>query len=275
MTVARRRAELDALSCTLCSLIQPVAKPMDHIQDANPPIRRENHAQQNFALHPKLTRFGGIYGSWFALNQNWNRGRCLTNGFQTVLLRHWSAGCIDKSSGLNMGLAASTAALYGDAISKACTGDCSTRAFGAAASIAITATGRKIERSGGGDIRTVAAVGIDRHSVWIAEATGLHLAGSNLLQSWSGRASIEGIGSNNFVYGLGAGKGVQHFGVKARRCHGKLRLGNVLGRGAMHALRLPNFERRRLNFGRGHYGVKLDRLVRWSHVRNLCRSVHQ
>lgn len=68
MTVAHRRAEFDTLSRTLCSLIQSVAKPTYHVEDANLSICRENHAQQNLALHPKLASFRGIYGSWLTLN---------------------------------------------------------------------------------------------------------------------------------------------------------------------------------------------------------------
>ena len=73
----------------------------------------------------------------------------MTDGLEVVLIRDRSGCCIHKTGALNTALTftstASAAALHGNAIAKTRTGNGSARALGATGSIAIAATGRKIE----------------------------------------------------------------------------------------------------------------------------------
>jgi len=91
---------------------------------------------------------------------------------------------------------------------------------------------------------------IERNSIRIPEATGLHLAGSDILEGRRGRTSTKRIGGHNPVR-LGTGKCIQNLRIKHWCVDGKLRLRNIFSLdGMMHALRLPEFQGRRLNPGR-------------------------
>ena len=152
--------------------------------------------------------------------------------------RTWS-GC---------GRSASATALHRNAIAEPCTGNGSASARGAAASIAMAATGGKVERTYGGDIRPGAAVHVSWNSIRITESAGLHFAGSNLLQGRSRRTSTEGIGGNNPAVPWAPGRVFNtlesNFGAERPEA-AELRQPEH----RMHALRLPKLQYRRLNPG--------------------------